>query len=80
MGDHRGRIDEIVREALQLDADPASLIIVIRRALRAEHDEGWDEGHADGMRDAAWADRIARERGRLTEAAITEATEMEGSG
>lgn len=70
MSDHRGRIEAIARAATDRPLDMANLIFVIRQNLKAEHDEGWQEGHSDGLRDAADADRFEDRRVNQEEQAV----------
>jgi hypothetical protein len=79
VSDHRGRIEAIARAATDRPLDMANLIYVIRQNLKAEHDEGWQEGHLDGQRDIADAERFEDRRRNQDEqaarAAGTSATE-----
>jgi hypothetical protein len=79
VSDHRGRIEVIARAATDRPLDMTNLIYVIRQNLKAEHDEGWQEGYGDGMRDAANAERFEDRRVNQDEqaarAAGTSATE-----
>lgn len=52
-------IASVIRE----DGDPSNLVFVIRRELRAERDEGWQQGYADCLRDA-WEARNLAESAR----------------
>jgi hypothetical protein len=62
VSDHRGRIEAIARAATDRPLSMSSLIFVIRQNLKAEHDEGWQEGYGDGQRDAADAERFEDRR------------------
>ena len=66
MSDFNGRIGAIERAARK-GTTPSSFRYVIRETLRAEHADGWKEGHADGL-DDAWQDiRAEREAAAAAE-------------
>lgn len=62
MSDRIHQIASAVREHLRDGQDPANLILAIRQALRAERDDGHQEGYGDCLRDRWEADSLAEAR------------------
>jgi hypothetical protein len=51
MSDFNGRVREITRTLEQNPDDPGEVRFVIRKVLRAERMDGWQEGYSDGQED-----------------------------
>jgi hypothetical protein len=67
MTDFNGRVGEIAYAFERSPGDPGELRYVIRKVLRAERMDGWQEGYSDGQEDkyATYAARRDREAAPL---------------
>ncbi len=62
MSDFNGRIGDIVAAFEEYPAGDSNTRLVVRKTLRAEHDDGWKQGYLDGADDTRQDARIRCER------------------
>ena len=62
MSDFNGRVSEIFRAMQKHPDDPGEVRYVIRKVLRAEYLDGWNEGYSDGQEDRCATAEHRREK------------------